>query len=89
MRRALRILAWCGLASVVVAGLVALAVWRELTMDLPTVTELLDYRPPTATTIFAADGTPIGELYLERRYLVPIADVPEHVRRAFLASEDA
>jgi penicillin-binding protein 1A len=89
MRRVLRIVAWGGVAAAVLAGLVALAVWRELTMDLPTVTELLDYRPPTATTIVAADGTPIGELFEERRYLVPIADVPERVRRAFLAAEDA
>ena len=34
-------------------------------------TELLDYRPPTATRVYAADGTPIGEFYVERRYLVP------------------
>jgi penicillin-binding protein 1A len=80
---------WGAVAVVAVVSLVGWALWRELTMDLPTVTELLDYRPPTATTIVAADGTPIGELYLERRYLVPIADVPEHVRRAFLAAEDA
>ena len=89
MRRLLRIVGWGAVAVGAVVSLVGWALWRELTMDLPTVTELLDYRPPTATTIVAADGTPIGELYLERRYLVPIADVPEHVRRAFLASEDA
>ena len=89
VRRFLRIVGWSGLAILVVVGLVALAVWRELTMDLPTVTELLDYRPPTATRVLAADGTPIGEFYVERRYLVPIAEVPEHVRLAFLAAEDA
>lgn len=73
----------------VIAGLVFVAVWRELTMDLPPVAELLDYRPPTATRVYAADGTQIGEFYVERRYLVPIDQVPNHVRLAFLAAEDA
>ena len=89
MRRLLRFLLWCGLGLVVVASLAMVAVWRELTQDLPAVTELLDYRPPTATRVFAADGTPIGEFYVERRYLLPIAEVPEQVRLAFLAAEDA
>ena len=85
----MRIAGWSGFAIVAVVGIVALAIWRELTIDLPTVTELLDYRPPTATTVLADDGTPIGEFFLERRYLVPMTDVPERVRLAFLAAEDA
>lgn len=89
MRWLLRMLLWTTLAVIVVVGLAAVAVWRELTQDLPAVTELLDYRPPIATRVYAADGTSIGEFYVERRYLVPIADVPEHVRLAFLAAEDA
>jgi penicillin-binding protein 1A len=89
VRRLLRIVGWSAAAIVLVASLAAVAVWRELTMDLPSVTELLDYRPPTATRVLAAEGTPIGEFYVERRYLVPIAEVPKHVRLAFLAAEDA
>ena len=89
MRRLLRLILWSGVIVVVLVSLVAIAVWRELTQDLPAVTELLDYRPPTATRVYAADGTTIGEFYVERRYLVPIAQVPEQVRLAFLAAEDA
>jgi penicillin-binding protein 1A len=87
--RLCRIACWSALVVIVVGGLAGVAVWRELTMDLPKVTELLDYRPPTATSVLASDGTKIGEFYLERRYLIPIADVPLQVRQAFLASEDA
>jgi penicillin-binding protein 1A len=89
VRRLFRFAGWTALVLIVVAGLAGVAVWRELTMDLPRVTELLDYRPPTATSVVAADGTPIGEFYVERRYLIPIADVPVQVRQAFLAAEDA
>jgi penicillin-binding protein 1A len=89
LRRFLRIAFWTGFAVTALVGVVVLAVWRELTQDLPAVTELLDYRPPTATRVYAADGTPVGEFYLERRYLIPITEVPPQVRRAFLAAEDA
>src|SRR5262249_50688404 len=80
-----RIACWSALVVIVVGGLAGVAVWRELTMDLPKVTELLDYRPPTATSVLASDGTKIGEFYLERRYLIPIDDVPLQVRQAFPA----
>ena len=77
------------LVVVVLATAASFAVWRELTQDLPDASELLDYRPPTATRVYAADGTLIGEFYVERRYLIPMDQVPLEVRRAFLAAEDA
>jgi membrane peptidoglycan carboxypeptidase len=39
--------------------------------------------------ILAADGSLIASLYLENRVAVPLADVPEHTRKAVLAIEDA
>ena len=84
-----RVLVFTTLAIVGIAVAASFAVWRELTQDLPDAAELLDYRPPTATRVYAADGTLIGEFYVERRYLMPIEQVPLGVRRAFLAAEDA
>jgi membrane carboxypeptidase/penicillin-binding protein len=37
--------------------------------------------------VYAADGKLIGELYLEKRYLVPFEDIPAIVRQAFPAAE--
>ncbi|MBW2258613.1 MAG: transglycosylase domain-containing protein [Deltaproteobacteria bacterium] len=31
----------------------------------------------------------LGEIYEERRYVVPLEEIPEHVQHAFIASEDA
>jgi len=84
-----RVLFFTTLAIAGIAVAASFAVWRELTQDLPDAAELLDYRPPTATRVYAADGTLIGEFYVERRYLMPIEQVPLGVRRAFLAAEDA
>jgi penicillin-binding protein 1A len=85
----LRIAFWSLLVLAALAMLVGWALWREVSGDLPPVAQLLDYRPPAATRVYAADGTQIGEFYVERRYLVSIDRVPEHVRLAFIAAEDA
>ncbi len=86
IRRVFRTLA---LAGVVAVGAVGYVVYREVSEDLPPVDQLLNYRPPTTTQVFAEDGTMLGEFYVERRYLVPLDQVPNHVRLAFLAAEDA
>jgi penicillin-binding protein 1A len=89
LKKLFKIIVWSLVTIAVLALLAFVAVWRELTGDLPPAAELLDYRPPAATRVYAADGTQIGEFYVERRYLVPIDQVPGHVKRAFLAAEDA
>jgi penicillin-binding protein 1A len=76
-------------AGVVAAGAVGFVVYREITKDLPPVDQLLSYQPPATTQVFAEDGTMLGEFYVERRYMVPLDRVPNHVRLAFLAAEDA
>jgi penicillin-binding protein 1A len=74
---------------VLAVGIGGFVLYREITADLPPVDQILRYKPPVATRIFADDGALIGEFYVERRYLVPLERVPAHVRVAFLAAEDA
>src|SRR5579883_1653649 len=84
-----RLLLWGLTAGLLAGGLVGFVVYREVTANLPPVDQLLRYQPPVSTRIFADDGTLIGELYVERRYLVPLDRVPPQVRLAFVAAEDA
>jgi penicillin-binding protein 1A len=84
-----RLVLWGTVAGLLAGGLVGFVLYRELSTDLPPVDQLLRYQPPVATRIFGDDGTLIGEYFVERRYLVPLAKVPMHVRNAFLAAEDA
>jgi penicillin-binding protein 1A len=72
-----------------VAGVAAVLIWRSVSADLPPVDRILHYRPPTATRVYADDGTQIGEFFFERRYLVPLERVPPLVRAAFISAEDA
>ncbi|MDR2051279.1 MAG: PBP1A family penicillin-binding protein [Deltaproteobacteria bacterium] len=68
-------------------GGVALIYWASL--DLPSYTQVSDYRPPQASTVYAGDGSIIGYFYDEKRFLVNLADMPPHLSKAFLAAEDA
>lgn len=71
-----------------IAG-VAWIFYQDLTLELPSVERLAHYVTPAATRVYADDGTLIGELYLEKRYPVPLSRIPPVVQQAFLAAEDA
>lgn len=76
------------LGAIALAGLVVAVYAAWLFHDLPDATALADYRPPTATRVYAGDGTLIGEFSDERRIYVTYEQIPEPVIEAFLASED-
>ncbi|HWM84218.1 MAG TPA: PBP1A family penicillin-binding protein, partial [Kofleriaceae bacterium] len=48
----------------------------------------IDQQPDMATLVYSADGELIGEFYLQKRVLVPLERIPEHVRQAFISAED-
>ncbi len=60
-----------------------------LTRDLPHFSRIEDYKPPAVTQVLSRDGTLMAEFYTERRYPVKLIEVPDMVRKAFLAAEDA
>ncbi|HEY2660962.1 MAG TPA: penicillin-binding protein 1A [Caulobacteraceae bacterium] len=85
---------WIATAGVIVLSLIAvagfsLAVYAAwLFHDMPDAADLADYRPPTATRVYAWDGTLIGEYSKERRIFVSYDQIPAQVVNAFLAAED-
>jgi penicillin-binding protein 1A len=63
---------------------------RRYEADLPSVEQLkAGYAPPQVTRVVARDGTLLADLFTERRTVVPITDVPDAAKLAFLAAEDA
>jgi len=50
---------------------------------------LLDYRPPAASVVYDRHGRVIARYFVQRRQLVRMDEIPEHVIAAFVASEDA
>jgi penicillin-binding protein 1A len=68
-----------------------LGIWAYLQFesDLPTnLGVVTDYQPIRASQIWSADGELIGEFYVEKRVLLSIDEVPDLVRKAFVAAED-
>ncbi|MCM5570876.1 penicillin-binding protein 1A [Burkholderiaceae bacterium FT117] len=77
-----------------VAGLVALALVVALALllandRLPQLDALIDYRPRIPLRVYTADGVLIGEFGEERRTFVRIQDVPDVMKNAVVAAEDA
>ena len=72
--------------SVVIVVGVALSVAYP---NLPDISELLDYRPKLPLRVFSSEGLLIGEFGEERRKLTPIAEIPQVMKHAVLAIEDA
>ena len=62
---------------------------QDLTRALPEVEYLAEYASPAATRVYAADGSPLGEFYQEKRYLVPLEDISPLVQQAVIVAEDA
>ncbi|MEM1030294.1 MAG: transglycosylase domain-containing protein [Myxococcota bacterium] len=91
-RRWLRWARWLlvGLCATAAVGFFALwLVLRHFERDLPSTRDLRNYRPPQVTRVVARDGTPLAELFVERRTVVPIEQIPKSMKLAVLAAEDA
>ncbi len=76
------------LLGVLAAACGGYVVYRWATADLPSFSRIADYRPPLVTTVLARDGSYLGQLYHERRFLVTLDQLPPFVPKAFLAIED-
>jgi len=74
------------LVSVLCLVAVALAVAFP---NLPEIGSLADYRPKLPLRVFSADGVQLGEFGEERRNFMPIGQMPQVMKDAVLAAEDA
>ncbi len=70
-------------AAIFVAGYLG-----RLAEDLPPYGQLAEYAPPVTTRVYAGDGSLVAEFARERRLFVPIEQIPDHVKGAFVSAED-
>lgn len=59
-----------------------------ITRDLPDVRQLENWKPPEASVIYDHKGRVYSELYVQKRYYLPLDKIPDNVKRAFIATED-
>ena len=75
-----------GFASVLIIVAITMAIAYP---NLPDISDLEDYRPKLPLRIFSAEGDLLGEFGEEHRTLTPIAEIPDVMKNAILAIEDA
>jgi penicillin-binding protein 1A len=88
----MRLFRWLLVAVVGFSVLIGMAIgglYLYLGGDLPKITSLSEYRPPTITEVFSDDNRKIGEFYTERRIVIPLSQIPQTLKEAFIAAEDA
>ncbi len=72
-------------ATLILAGGTLL---RRLLQGLPDFRSLEDYTPALTTRMFDANGESIAELFIEKRALLPLAQIPADMQNAVLSVED-
>jgi 1A family penicillin-binding protein len=73
-----------------VVGIVTLNIWLFSCgfQGCPNRSQIRAYRPSEGGQILDVNGKVIGSLAIVRRINVPLAKIPQHVRQAFVATED-
>lgn len=89
MRNLRKNLANALLTCIALAGLSGLGAILYFESQLPNIHSIEDYRPQTGTKIYSDDGYLVAHLARERRSVVPISEIPNLVKYAFLAAEDS
>jgi len=82
-----------GIFSMLVTGLIFAmliigGVFWAYGRDLPSHEQLAQYAPKTISRIYSGEGQLIDEFAQERRIFVPIEEIPDLVKQAFVSAED-
>jgi len=75
------------IVAVLALLLVALLAWYSY--DLPPLDKATEYRPRQHLVVLASDGPEIAQFGSERRVFVPVAAMPQGLKDAVIATEDA
>ncbi len=84
---ALLFIIWsCTMMITIVVGALAAG---YMMLGLPEISSLHSYRPAMVTEVLDSSYKPIAYWYKEKRWPLPMSQIPEQVANAFLAAEDA
>ena len=79
---------WTSLVLLLFGVIIGAVLWYLWSSNLPYIGSLEEYTPPIITEIYSDDGEVIGRFSEERRILVSLDQVPQHLINAFVAAED-
>ncbi|MFA5160951.1 MAG: PBP1A family penicillin-binding protein [Elusimicrobiales bacterium] len=79
---------YLGALAVVACSVCAAAGLRYVFSGLPSTVGLEEYTPSLTTRVFDANGKSIAEFSMQRRALIPLAQIPVDLQNAVIATED-
>ena len=88
-RRYIRRLAFAFAGAGVLGIGMFIAGYVYFSKDLPGIEALGNYKPPTVTVVYDRHGELMGEIYEKRRYVIDYEEIPQVLKDAFIAAEDA
>ena len=74
--------------TTIVCGLSLGGIFWIYGRDLPSHKFLAEYKPPTISRIYSAEGKIIDEFAKERRLFTPANEIPSLIKHAFISAED-
>lgn len=77
------------LAAISILAGISAGTYLAISMGLPSLEEIKEYRPSEGTKIYADDDVMIGELKAEKGIFVPIGKIPDHMINSVIAVEDS
>ena len=89
MKRFLKFTFWFSSLVVFAGACTGAYFWYIWSSNLPVIDSVKEYRPPIITEIYSDDGEVIGRLWEEKRIVIPLEQVPQHLIQAFVAAEDS
>ena len=60
----------------------------KYTKDLPDYRQLRDYSPSVISRLYTGEGSLLAEFSIQKRIFVPVENIPEKVKFAFVSAED-
>lgn len=88
LMKALKYVGWAALGLFVVGGVAAMGVIVSYSRKLPTLEALENYQPRVTTTFYTDDDKVLHEFSRERRTTLTPEEIPDIVKKAFVAAED-
>ncbi len=88
MSKITRVISWGLAAASILLVVIAAILWYLWSSNLPYIGSLREYNPPIITELYSDDGQVIGRFWREKRIVVSLDQVSEHLINAFVAAED-
>lgn len=85
----IKVIIFVVIALIAVTGGASYAVITSVRHDLPQISSLKNYKSPIGTQVFSEDDHLIGRIKVDRGIFVPISQMPDSLKKAVVAIEDA